>query len=38
MQTEKDTLMDIRNKIRDKIEPRIYTDIQEEKDKNDLLI
>lgn len=28
----KDTLMDIRNKIRDKIEPRIYADIQEQTD------
>lgn len=25
----KDTLMDIRNRIRDKIEPRIYADIEE---------
>ena len=28
----KDTLMDIRNRIRDKIEPRIYADIREESD------
>ena len=28
----KDTLMDIRNRIRDKIEPRIYADIKEESD------
>ncbi len=28
----KNTLMDIRNRIRDKIEPRIYADIQEQKD------
>lgn len=38
LQTEKDTLMDIRNKIRDKIEPHIYPDILEGKDENDLLI
>ena len=30
----KNTLMDIRNKIRDKIEPRIYADIQEQQDDN----
>lgn len=30
----KNTLMDIRNRIRDKIEPRIYADIQEQKDEN----
>ena len=34
LQAGKDTLMDIRNKIRDKIEPRIYPDIKEEKDEN----
>lgn len=30
----KDTLMDIRNRIRDKIEPRIYADIQQLEDEN----
>lgn len=30
----KNTLMDIRNRIRDKIEPRIYADIQEQTDDN----
>ena len=30
----KNTLMDIRNRIRDKIEPRIYADIQERTDEN----
>ena len=30
----KDTLMDIRNKIRDKIEPRIYADIVQLSDEN----
>ncbi len=30
----KNTLMDIRNRIRDKIEPRIYADIQEQQDDN----
>ena len=30
----KNTLMDIRNRIRDKIEPRIYADIQECQDNN----
>ena len=34
LQVGKDTLMDIRNKMRDKIEPRIYPDIKEEKDEN----
>ena len=30
----KDTLMDIRNRIRDKIEPRIYAELSELKDEN----
>ena len=30
----KNSLMDIRNRIRDKIEPRIYADIQELTDEN----
>ena len=33
----KDTLMDIRNRIRDKIEPRIYADIQQLEDMSDHL-
>lgn len=31
----KDTLMDIRNRIRDKVEPRIYADINQMSDEND---
>lgn len=34
MDIGKDTLMDIRNRIRDKIEPRIYADIKDYQDEN----